>query len=175
MGKNWVVDARFEDLRQVMAGLIASKRFTPPLHSVAFAGENVVRAILEVGDDYRETLFYMVPGKGELTRIETVNRPETDSEPIAWSLMFAELRILGYTVRPLGSDLEPLREQDPWLDLEDLPENTPELHRKIIRVLKENFHSKVVRKDKYLAEDINVSTGLFSTVRNKPEYRRRKW
>jgi hypothetical protein len=99
MSELWVTDASFEDLRRVLESMIAAKeKWFPELHSIGFSGETVLRAIRETPDEYRETVFYLVPQKGESTRIEIVNDPETTAEPLAWRVIRRELDRVGYDV-----------------------------------------------------------------------------
>ena len=97
MSELWVTDAGFVDLRRVLESLIAAKSF-PGLHSVGFTGETVLRAIDDKPGAYRETVFYLVPQKGESTRIEIRNDPETAAEPLAWRIIRRELERVGYEV-----------------------------------------------------------------------------
>lgn len=164
MSELWVTDAGFVDLRRVLESLIAAKSF-PGLHSVGFTGETVLRAIDDRPGAYRETVFYLVPQRDGSTRIEIVNDPETTAEPLAWGIVWHELRKLGYRVLPRDSeeDVTTLA-GDPWVDLEEI---TPLSHRKIIRALKEDYYSNQVRKQKLLAAELRVSPGTLSTVKKK--------
>ena len=164
MSELWVTDAGFVDLRRVLESLIAAKSF-PGLHSVAFAGETVLRAIDDRPGAYRETVFYLVPQRGGSTRIEIVNDPETTAEPLAWGIVWSELRKLGYRVVARTSEEEVTTlAGDPWVDLEEI---TPLSHRKIVRALKEDYYSNRVRKQRQLAAELGVSPGTLSTVKKK--------
>ena len=166
MSELWTVDARFEDIRRILESLIAAKSF-PGLHSVEFSGETVIRAIRETRDEYRETLFYLVPVKGGITRIEivtTVDETESSSDHLAWEIVWNELRKLGYSVKPQSSDSESVGELDPWVDLEEIPLLS---HRKIIRALKDDFYSNRVRKQTAIAAELGVSPATLSVVKKQ--------
>lgn len=166
MGELWTVDARFEDLRRILESLIAAESF-PGLLSVEFLGETVLRAIRETPDEYRETRFFLVPAKGEITRIEivtTVNEQEPSSDHLAWEIIWNELRKNGYSVKPQSPDSETVGERDPWVDLEEISRLS---HRKIIRALKDDFYSSRVRKQKEIAAELGVSPATLSVVKTK--------
>lgn len=163
MSELWVTDASFGDLRRVLESLIAAKSF-PGLHSVSFSGETVLRAIDDKPGAYRETIFYLVPQKEGSTRIEIVNDPETTAEPLAWGIIWNELRNVGYRAEMRDSKGETILSPDPWVDLEEV---FPLSHRKIIRALKDDYHSNRVRKQNKLAAELGVSPGTLSTVKTK--------
>ncbi len=163
MSELWVIDARFEDVRRVLEALIAAKSF-PGLHSVSFTGETVLKAIEDKPGEYRETLFYMVPQKGDSTRIEIVNNPETPADPLAWGVIWNEFRNLKYKLKSQSSKEEGGFPADPWVDLEEIPLLS---HRKIIRALKDDYHSNRVQKQSVLAAELGVSPGTLSTVKKK--------
>lgn len=163
MSELWVIDAGFGDLRRILESLIAAKSF-PGLHSVSFTGETVLRAIDDKPGAYRETIFYLVPQKEGSTRIEIVNDPETTAEPLAWGIIWNELRNVGYRAEMRGSKGETILSPDPWVDLEEIPLLS---HRKIIRALKDDYHSNRVRKQNQLAAELGVSPGTLSTVKKQ--------
>ncbi len=180
MSELWVTNARFESLRRTLDSLIAAESF-PGLHSVSFERETVLRAIWEFrpglerereqfGTTYRETRFFLVPQGDESTRIEIVNEPDSALEPLAWGVIYYELKRAGYKVKPMGEESElTLFEFDPWIDLEEIERLS---HRKIIRALKDDFHSDRVRTQREIAAELGVSEGTLSTVKTNPKYRR---
>lgn len=163
MSELWVIDASFGDLRRVLESLIAAKSF-PGLHSVSFSGETVLRAIDDKPNAYRETVFYLVPQKEGSTRIEIVNDPETTAEPLAWGVIWNELRNLGYRLEQRDSKSETILSLDPWVDLEEIPLLS---HRKIIRALKDDYHSDRVRKQNKIAAELGVSPGTISIAKTR--------
>ena len=161
MSDLWVTDAEFVDLRRVLESLIAAKSF-PGLHSVAFTGETVLKAIDDKPGAYRETIFYLVPQKDSSTRIEIVNDQETTAEPLAWGIIWSELRKLGYRILPRdrGDDMTTLA-GDPWVDPEEIANVS---HRKVIRALKDDYYSPQVRKRKAIAAELGVSPSRLSEI-----------
>ena len=180
MSELWVIDARFENLRRILESLIAAESF-PRLHSVEFTRETVLRAIWEFkpgferereqfGTDYRETVFYLVPQRDDSTRIEIADNPDLDLEPLAWGIIWNELKRTGYRVRRENADSEVTTfESDPWVNLEEIERLS---HRKIIRALKDDYHSNRVRTQREIAAELGVSEGTVSTVKSNPKYHR---
>lgn len=180
MSELWVIDARFENLRRILESLIAAESF-PRLHSVEFTRETVLRAIWEYrpglerereqfGTDYRETVFYLVPQRDDSTRIEIADNPDLGLEPLAWGIIWNELKRTGHRVKPENADSEITTfESDPWVDLEEIERLS---HRKIIRALKDDYRSNQVRTQAAIAAELGVSEGTVSTVKSNPKYLR---
>lgn len=180
MSELWVIDARFENLRRILESLIAAESF-PRLHSVEFTRETVLRAIWEFkpgleserdrfGTDYRETVFFLVPQRDDSTRIEIHDDPNLGLEPLAWGIIWNELKRTGHRVKAENSDSEITTfESDPWVDLEEIERLS---HRKIIRALKDDYHSNRVRTQAAIAAELGVSPGTVSTVKSNPKYLR---
>lgn len=180
MSELWVIDARFENLRRILESLIAAESF-PRLHSVEFTRETVLRAIWEYrpglerereqfGTDYRETVFYLVPQRDDSTRIEIADNPDLGLEPLAWGIIWNELKRTGHRVKAENADSEITTfESDPWVDLEEIERLS---HRKIIRALKDDYHSNRVRTQAAIAAELGVSEGTVSTVKSNPKYLR---
>lgn len=180
MSKLWVIDARFENLRRILESLIAAESF-PRLHSVEFTRETVLRAIWEYrpglerereqfGTDYRETVFYLVPQRDDSTRIEIADNPDLGLEPLAWGIIWNELKRTGHRLKAENADSEITTfESDPWVDLEEIERLS---HRKIIRALKDDYHSNRIRTQAAIAAELGVSEGTVSTVKTNPKYLR---
>jgi len=180
MSELWVTTAPFEELKPFLESLIAAESF-PGLHSVVLERGTGLRAIWEYkaglerqkerfGTEYRETRLFLFPQGDKSTRIEIVNEPDSELEPLAWTIIYNELKRAGYKTRPMGSDSETtVFESDPWVDLEEIERLA---HRKIIRALKDDFHSNRVRTQREIAAELGVSEGTVSTVKTNPKYLR---